>query len=110
MERSTRAHSSKGKFRLTRSGTRQPSPVSSGSSIVRGCPTVQRLRSSFGERTRAVGPKPPLFVKGLSITASSGYLLSDPDYDYTSFPEVVRTATDAYQQAGITDPRSQLAL
>ena len=54
--------------------------------------------------------KTPVFVKGLSITASSGYLLSDPDYDYTSFPEVVRTATDAYQQAGITDPRSQLAL
>ena len=34
----------------------------------------------------------------------------DPDYDYTSFPEVVRSAEDAYRQAGITDPRAQLAM
>lgn len=52
----------------------------------------------------------PLYIKGLSITASSGYLLNDPDYDYTSFPEVVRSASDAYRQAGITNPKSQLAL
>ncbi len=34
----------------------------------------------------------------------------DPDYDYTSFEEVVRSSLDAYQQAGVTDPRSQLAM
>jgi acetyl-CoA C-acetyltransferase len=34
----------------------------------------------------------------------------DPTYDYTTFPEVVRSAEDAYRQAGITDPRSQLAM
>ena len=34
----------------------------------------------------------------------------DPGYDYTSFPEVVRSAEDAYAQAGITDPRTELAM
>jgi acetyl-CoA C-acetyltransferase len=34
----------------------------------------------------------------------------DNAYDYTSFPEVVAAAQDAYQQAGITDPRAELAM
>src|SRR5256885_6353252 len=32
-----------------------------------------------------------------------------PDYDYTTFPEVVASAVDAYAQAGIKDPRQALA-
>src|SRR5690606_31265840 len=35
---------------------------------------------------------------------------ADPDYDYTTFPEVVRSAQDAYRQAGISDPRNELSL
>ena len=34
----------------------------------------------------------------------------DSSYDYTTFREVVRSAEDAYRQAGIDDPRAQLAL
>src|SRR5213080_2887730 len=34
----------------------------------------------------------------------------DPDYDYTTFPEVVASAVDAYAQAGIKDPRQELAM
>ena len=34
----------------------------------------------------------------------------DPDYDYTSFGEVVASAEDAYAQAGIEDPRSEISL
>ncbi|TCP53467.1 acetyl-CoA C-acetyltransferase [Tamaricihabitans halophyticus] len=52
----------------------------------------------------------PLFVKALSLTAGPATGASDPGYDYTSFPEVVHCATDAYQQAGIRDPREQLGL
>jgi len=52
----------------------------------------------------------PLFVKGLSFVVGDGSGVSDPDYDYTTFPEVVASATEAYRQAGITDPRSQLAM
>jgi acetyl-CoA C-acetyltransferase len=52
----------------------------------------------------------PLFVKGISFVVGDGSGVSDPDYDYTTFPEVVASAHEAYRQAGITDPRSQLAM
>ena len=34
----------------------------------------------------------------------------DPGYDYATFLDVVRSAEDAYAQARITDPRTQLAM
>ena len=52
----------------------------------------------------------PLYVKALAFSAGSGSGLIDPDYDYTHFPECEQAAADAYAQAGITDPRRQLAL
>src|SRR5436190_4020810 len=52
----------------------------------------------------------PLYIKALSLVAGNGSGLQDPNYDYTTFPEVVDSANDAYRQAGITDPRSQLAM
>jgi len=52
----------------------------------------------------------PLFVKALSFVAGPGGGAMDPDYDYTTFPEVVRSAEDAYRQAGIDDPRQALAM
>ena len=52
----------------------------------------------------------PLFVKALSLVAGPADGLADPGYDFTTFPEVVASARDAYQQAGVTDPRAELAL
>ena len=52
----------------------------------------------------------PLYIKALSFVAGNGSGVIDPDYDYTSFPEVARSAEDAYRQAGITDPRHELAM
>jgi acetyl-CoA C-acetyltransferase len=52
----------------------------------------------------------PLYVKALSFVAGNGSGLTDPSYDYTTFPEIVTCAQDAYRQAGITDPRRQLAM
>src|SRR3954467_654151 len=52
----------------------------------------------------------PLLIKALSFVAGNGSGLEDPGYDYTHFPEVATSATDAYAQAGITDPRSELAM
>jgi acetyl-CoA C-acetyltransferase len=52
----------------------------------------------------------PLYIKGLSVVAGDGSGLIDPEYDFTTFPEVVASAADAYRQAGVTDPRSQVAL
>jgi acetyl-CoA C-acetyltransferase len=52
----------------------------------------------------------PLYVKALSFVAGNGSGLTDPDYDYTHFPEVEASARDAYAQAGVTDPRHELAM
>ena len=52
----------------------------------------------------------PLYIKALSFAAGSGSGLIDPGYDYTHFPECEAAAADAYAQAGITDPRRQLAM
>ena len=52
----------------------------------------------------------PLYVKALSFVAGPGNGPVDPAYDYTTFEEVVRSARDAYQQAGVTDPRTQIDL
>ena len=52
----------------------------------------------------------PLYVKALSFVAGPGTGPMDSRYDYTSFEEVVRSSQDAYEQAGITDPRTELAL
>jgi acetyl-CoA C-acetyltransferase len=52
----------------------------------------------------------PLYVKGLSFVAGKAAGSMDPDYDFTTFPEVVRSAADAYAQAGVTDPRAQIAM
>ena len=52
----------------------------------------------------------PLFVKALSFIAGPATGPIDPDYDYTTFHEVVASAADAYAQAGIKDPRAELAM
>jgi acetyl-CoA C-acetyltransferase len=52
----------------------------------------------------------PIYLKALAFAAGSGSGLIDPDYDYTYFPECERAANDAYNQAGVTDPRHELAM
>ena len=52
----------------------------------------------------------PLYIKALSFVAGNGSGLIDPDYDYTTFPEVAACAQDAYAQAGVTDPRHEITM
>ena len=52
----------------------------------------------------------PLYVKGLSFVAGPAQGNIDPGYDFTTFPEVIAAASDAYAQAGVTDPGSELAM
>ena len=52
----------------------------------------------------------PVFVKALSLAAGPMRGGLDPAYDFTTFPEVVHTAVDAYAQAGISDPRRDISL
>lgn len=76
------------------------SGVSDGSA----CAIIVRAEDAYKYTDR------PIFVKALSFVAGPGAGPLDSTYDYTSFREVVRSGEDAYAQAGITDPRSQLAM
>lgn len=52
----------------------------------------------------------PMYVKALALASGPADGAMRDDYDYTTFPEVVRSAQDAYRQAGISDPRAELSL
>ncbi|MEO7158464.1 MAG: acetyl-CoA acetyltransferase [Vicinamibacterales bacterium] len=52
----------------------------------------------------------PLFIKALSFVSGNGSGLVDPDFDFTTLPECAMAAEDAYQQAGVTDPRGEIAM
>ena len=52
----------------------------------------------------------PLYVKALSVVAGDSSGLVDPDFDFTTLPECATAAEDAYTQAGIEDPRKELAM
>ncbi len=76
------------------------SGVSDGSAAAIICPVEHAHRYTDS----------PLYVKALSFVAGPAAGPIDPAYDYTTFEEVIRSAADAYQQAGIDDPRAQLAM
>ncbi len=50
----------------------------------------------------------PIFVKALSFVSGPGSGISDDTWDYASFPEVIRSAQEAYRQASVSDPLSEL--
>jgi acetyl-CoA C-acetyltransferase len=52
----------------------------------------------------------PIYIKALSFVAGPGEGPLTQDYDFTTFREVVASAADAYKQAGITDPRTQISM
>lgn len=52
----------------------------------------------------------PIFVKALSFVAGPAEGPKRQDYDFTSFPEVVVSAEDAYRQAGVKDPREEISM
>ena len=51
----------------------------------------------------------PVYVKALSLAAGPAQGAVDPAYDFTTFPEVVHSARDAYAQAGIENPLTELS-
>lgn len=52
----------------------------------------------------------PIFVKALSFIAGPAEGPMRQEYDFTTFPEVVASAEDAYKQAGVTDPRNEISM
>ncbi|MUL67885.1 acetyl-CoA acetyltransferase [Mycobacterium sp. CBMA 234] len=52
----------------------------------------------------------PMYVDALALVAGSTRGAMDPAFDYTTFPEVVAAAKEAYAQAGIRRPAAELSL
>jgi hypothetical protein len=49
-------------------------------------------------------------LKALSFAAGPAEGYYSQDYDFTTFPEVVASSQDAYQQAGIKNPREEVSM
>jgi acetyl-CoA C-acetyltransferase len=52
----------------------------------------------------------PLYVKAMSVVSGAADGNVDPGYDFTTFPEVVASAKEAYRQAGVTDPAREVGM
>jgi len=52
----------------------------------------------------------PIFIKALSFVSGPSEGPMRQDYDFTTFPEVVASAEDAYRQAGVTNPRDEVSM
>lgn len=52
----------------------------------------------------------PIFIKALAFSAGPAEGAYSQDYDFTTFPEVVASAQDAYKQAGVKHPREEISL
>lgn len=52
----------------------------------------------------------PVYLKAFSIAAGPNEGFINEDYDFTTFQEVSASVADAYQQAGVTNPREQISM
>lgn len=52
----------------------------------------------------------PLYIKALSLVSGAADGNVDQAYDFTTFPEVVVSARNAYAEAKLTDPPAQIAM
>jgi len=52
----------------------------------------------------------PVYVKGLGLSVGTGRPYFDASFDYTHWPSTRKAAAQAYEQAGIRDPRAELDL
>ena len=107
----TRGPSSAGRCRSSRSAPCRRSPAGCPSSTAPAWPTVPPRRSSCRAEDAHRYTDKPLYVKALSFVAGNG---SGPHRPRLRLHDVPRDrglrAADAYAQAGITDPRAELAM
>jgi len=52
----------------------------------------------------------PMYIKALSFIAGPAEGPLSQEYDFTTFPEVVSSASDAYKQAGVNNPRDEISM
>jgi acetyl-CoA C-acetyltransferase len=52
----------------------------------------------------------PMYIKAMSLVSGKGAAILDEQTSFYSLPEVTACAADAYEQAGVSDPASELSL
>ncbi|STZ62145.1 acetyl-CoA acetyltransferase [Mycolicibacterium tokaiense] len=52
----------------------------------------------------------PIFLKGMSLHAGSSDGMATAGHQHVSFPEVIACAAEAYGQAGVSDPATQISM
>jgi acetyl-CoA C-acetyltransferase len=52
----------------------------------------------------------PLYIKALSFISGNGSGVTDPEYDYTTFPRSSVAPTTRTSKPGVTDPRLEIAM
>jgi acetyl-CoA C-acetyltransferase len=62
------------------------------------------------DKARALGKKSPVVVKALQVALSGAEEMSFGEWDGTYLPTTERAAQKAYQEAGITNPRSEISM
>ena len=68
-------------------------------------------RRSSSRRTRPTSTRVDrVYVKAITLVAGPGDGSINPNQDFTTFPEVVHCADEAYAQAGINDPRAEFCM
>lgn len=72
--------------------------------VTDGASAVVLTRADMAKNFR----KDYVLIKGIGLAISPGFGKEDIDYDFTSMPETEAAVRQAYEQAGITDPRKEL--
>lgn len=83
-----------------------PLGVMDCSGVADGAAAAVIVRTEDAKRFR----KDPVYVKALSVVCGPGHGGLHQDYDFTTVRETFLAGQDAYQQAGITDPRRQVSM
>jgi acetyl-CoA C-acetyltransferase len=82
-----------------------PLGVMDCSGVADGAAAAVIVRSEDARKFR----KDPLYVKAIAMACGPGHGMLHQDYDFTSIRETVHAARDAYEQAGIADPRKAIS-
>ena len=51
----------------------------------------------------------PVYVKGLGLSVYTGQPAYDPNFDYLGFSATQRASSEAYKQAGVSNPRKEIS-
>jgi acetyl-CoA C-acetyltransferase len=76
------------------------------------CPTTDGAAAAIITRRELAEQSGHRFVtiKGMGLAVGPGTGRMDESFSFTTFPETRKAAQQAYEQAGVTDPRNQISM